>query len=73
VKCIGIILNDVRCEANRYFRNRKREYLKGRINELAMNSKNKNITDLSRGHKVLIDFKIACDSLGREILYCHLV
>jgi hypothetical protein len=29
--------------------NRKREYLKDRINELAMNSKNKNIRDLYRG------------------------
>jgi hypothetical protein len=31
------------------FRNRKREYLKGKINELAMNSKNKNIRNLYRG------------------------
>jgi hypothetical protein len=30
-------------------RNKKREYLKGRINELATNSKNKNIRDLYRG------------------------
>jgi hypothetical protein len=27
----------------------KREYLKGKINELEMNSKNKNIIDLYRG------------------------
>jgi hypothetical protein len=27
-------LNDVRCEANRHFRNKKREYLKDKINEL---------------------------------------
>jgi hypothetical protein len=32
-----------------YFRNKKREYLKDRINELATNSKNKNIRDLYRG------------------------
>jgi hypothetical protein len=42
-------LNNVRCEANRHFRNKKREYLKDNINELATNSKNKNIRDLYRG------------------------
>jgi hypothetical protein len=35
----GDNLNNVRCEASRYFRNRKREYLKDKINELATNSK----------------------------------
>jgi hypothetical protein len=39
----GKNLNSVRLEANRYFK--KREYLKDKINELAMNSKNKNIRD----------------------------
>jgi hypothetical protein len=39
----------VRREASRYFRNKKREYLKDKINELATNSKNKNIRDLYRG------------------------
>jgi predicted metal-dependent hydrolase len=38
--------NNVRCEASRYFRNKKRKYLKDKINELAKNSKNKNIRDL---------------------------
>jgi hypothetical protein len=33
----------------RYFRNKKMEYLKGKINVLVMNSKNKNIWDLYRG------------------------
>jgi hypothetical protein len=42
-------LKVVRREASRYFRNKKREYLKDRINELAMNSRNKNIKDLYRG------------------------
>jgi hypothetical protein len=37
-----------RHEANRYFRNKKREYLKDKINELATNNKNKNIRDLYR-------------------------
>jgi hypothetical protein len=33
-------------EASRHFKNKKREYLKDKINELATNSKNKNIRDL---------------------------
>ncbi|PNF31392.1 hypothetical protein B7P43_G04057, partial [Cryptotermes secundus] len=33
---------------SRHFRNRKRGYLKHKIDELAMNSKNKNIRDLYR-------------------------
>jgi uncharacterized protein (DUF2461 family) len=41
-------LNNVRCEASRHFRDKKREYLKDRINELATCSKNKNMTDLYR-------------------------
>jgi hypothetical protein len=45
---IGDNLNNVRLEASRYFRNRKREYLKDKFNELAMNSKNKNIADIYR-------------------------
>jgi hypothetical protein len=39
----GDNLNNVRREASRYFRNKKREYLKDKINELAINSKNMNI------------------------------
>jgi hypothetical protein len=42
-------LNNVRRETSRHFRNKKRQYLKGKINELAMNSKNENIRDLYRG------------------------
>jgi uncharacterized protein YaaR (DUF327 family) len=45
----GDTLKIVRHEASRYFRNKKREYLKDKINELATNSKNKNIRDLYRG------------------------
>jgi hypothetical protein len=41
--------NNVRREAGRHFRNKKREYLKDKINELATNSKNKKIRDLYRG------------------------
>jgi hypothetical protein len=39
----------VRREASRYFRKKKREYLKDKIIELATNSKNKNIRDLYKG------------------------
>jgi hypothetical protein len=39
----GNNLNNVRHDASRNFRSKKLEYLKGKINELAMNSKNKNI------------------------------
>jgi hypothetical protein len=42
-------LSSVRREANRHFRNKKREYLKDKINELQSSSKKKNITDLYRG------------------------
>jgi hypothetical protein len=45
----GDNLNNVRCEASRYFRNKEREHLKDKINELAMNSKMNNIRDLYRG------------------------
>jgi hypothetical protein len=44
----GDKLNNVRCEASRFFRNRKREYLKDKINEFSTNSKDKNIRDLYR-------------------------
>jgi hypothetical protein len=33
----GDNLNNIRCEASRHFRNKNREYLKDKINELAMN------------------------------------
>jgi hypothetical protein len=42
-------LNDVRREASRHFRNKKREYLKDKINELESSNKNKNMRDLYRG------------------------
>jgi hypothetical protein len=42
-------LNNIRCKASRHFRNKKRKYLKGKINELATNSKNKNIRDQYKG------------------------
>jgi hypothetical protein len=39
----------VRRETSRNIRNKNREYLNDKINELATNSKNKNIRDLYRG------------------------
>jgi hypothetical protein len=35
--------NNVRCKDSRHFRNKEREYLEDKINELATNSKNKNL------------------------------
>jgi hypothetical protein len=45
----GDNLQNLRCETNRKFRNKKREYLRGKINELESNNKNKNIRGLYRG------------------------
>jgi hypothetical protein len=42
-------LRNVRREASRHFRNKKREYLKGKITEIELNRKNKNIRDRYRG------------------------
>jgi hypothetical protein len=42
-------VSNVRREASRHFRNKKREYLKDTINELESYSKDKNIRDLYRG------------------------
>ena len=39
-------LNNVRCKANRYFKNIKKEYLKAKIDELETNSKISTIGDL---------------------------
>jgi hypothetical protein len=48
-------LNNVRREASRYFRTKKQEYLKYKSNELARNSKNKNlyrrINEFKRGYQ----------------------
>jgi hypothetical protein len=42
-------LNSIKHEATRYFKNRKREYLRDKIKELVANSKNKKIRGLYRG------------------------
>jgi hypothetical protein len=45
----GDYFNNVRREASRHFRNKKREYLKDEINEPAIQRKNKYIRDLYGG------------------------
>jgi hypothetical protein len=50
-------LSGVIQEASRHFRNKKREYLKDKINKLESNSKNKNLRDLYRG---INEFKKGC-------------
>jgi len=47
-------LNKLRCEASRHLRNKKKEYLKAKIDELETNSKKKNIRYLYRN---INDFK----------------
>jgi hypothetical protein len=45
----GDNLNNVRHGASRHFRNKEKQYVKDKINDLATNNKNKNIIDLYRG------------------------
>jgi hypothetical protein len=47
-KINGDSLNNVKLEASGHSRNKKRKYLKDKINELTGNRKNKNIRDLYR-------------------------
>ena len=47
-------LDNVRLDASRHFRNKKKAYLKVKIEELETNSKVKNIRDL---YRVINDFK----------------
>jgi hypothetical protein len=60
----GDNLNNIRLEASRYFRNNKREYLTDKINELARNSKNRNIRAL---YRAINDLRVA---INREITSC---
>jgi hypothetical protein len=53
-------------EQCKIIRNEKREYLKGKINELAMNSKKKNIRDLHRG---ISEFKWSYQSINNLVKY----
>jgi hypothetical protein len=63
----GDNLLNVKREASRYFRNKQREYLKDKINELATNSKNKNIRDLCRGiNEFKTGYKPRCNLVQDE-------
>jgi hypothetical protein len=42
----GDNLNNIRCGNSRHFKNKNKEYLKFKINELAMNSENRYIRHL---------------------------
>ena len=55
-------LNNVRSEASRHVRNKKKEYLKAKIEELETNSKIKIMRDLYWG---ISDFKKGYHSKGR--------
>jgi len=48
------ILNNVRREVSRHFRNKKKTYMRAKIEELETNNKMQNIRDLYRG---INDFK----------------
>ena len=69
-------LHHIRCDASRHFRNKKKAYLKAKIEELETNSKIKNIRDLHRG---ISDFKKVCqprsnivkDNTGDLVAYTH--
>jgi len=42
-------MENVRCETSRTFRNKRKEYLEEKMNELETDSKNKNIRDIYTG------------------------
>jgi hypothetical protein len=50
-------LSCIRHETSRHFKNKKREYQKGKINELATNSKNKNSDLFADSHNTLNRWK----------------
>jgi hypothetical protein len=56
-KINGDYVKSISRGASKHFRIRKREYQKGKINELATNSKNENMRDLYRGRNEL---KMGC-------------
>jgi hypothetical protein len=63
-------LSNIKCEASRHFRNKKREYLKDKIDELATNSKkNKNIR--YRGINELIFFSYGATAPNGALAYLH--
>jgi hypothetical protein len=66
----------VRHEANSHFRNKKREYLKSKVNELKTNNKNKNVGDLYSDISVFNKVyqprtNIVEDEKGNLVAHCH--
>ena len=45
-------LDNIRRETSRVLKNKKREYLKEKINDMEVNGKNKNIIDMYQGVRV---------------------
>ena len=69
-------LNNVRCDASRHFRNKKKAYLRAKVEKLETNSKIKNISGL---YRVINDFKkgyqprtnTVKDDKGDLVAYSH--
>jgi hypothetical protein len=57
----------VRCEESRYFRSKKSQYMKDKVNELATNSENKNIRDLYRGRHEFISGYELRNNFGKDV------
>jgi hypothetical protein len=55
-------LNNVQHAASRHFRNKKKEYLKAKVDELETKSNVKNIRDLDRG---INDSKVTVEAVRR--------
>jgi uncharacterized protein YaaR (DUF327 family) len=80
----GDNLNTARCKTSKYFRNKKREYLKDKINELARNRRERSIVQYSRRvwgiyetcskvpmDKHLSESFLIQNGLKQEMLYHH--
>jgi hypothetical protein len=61
-KMNGYNLNSLRLEASGHFRNKKKECLKDKINELEASNNNKNIRDLYK-HQTLCALSFVCFAL----------
>ena len=59
-------LNNVRHEVSRHFRNKKKAYMRAKIEELETNSKTKNIRDLYRGINDFKEYQPRCNIVKDE-------
>jgi len=69
-------LNNVRRDASKHFRNKKKAYLKAKIEELETNSKIKNVRDMYRGindftKRYQLRTNIVKDEKGNLVADCH--